>query len=45
MIRTPVPPLMKQEKYTFVCLDIQLLHRTLKLREGEEEGEMNGDIS
>lgn len=40
-----MPPLMKQEKYTFVCLDIQLLHRTLKLREGEEEGEMNGDIS
>lgn len=40
----PVPALKKQEKSTFVCLAIRLLHRTLKLgggggREKGEEGE------
>lgn len=30
----PVPALKKQEKSTFVCLAIRLLHRTLKLAGG-----------
>lgn len=42
-----MPLLMKQEKSTFVCLAIQLLHRTLKLAGGGarwgrgEEGKMH----
>lgn len=30
-----MPPIMKQERYTFVHLATWLLHRTLKLRVGE----------
>lgn len=37
-ISPSVPPLMWQEEYTFVCLAIQLLHRTLGGR-----GKMNGE--
>lgn len=45
----PVPALKKQEKSTFVCLAIRLLHRTLKLGGGggggrrERRGRMNGE--
>lgn len=39
----PVPALKKQEKSTFVCLAIRLLHRTLKLAGGGGGGREKGE--